>query len=105
MEPPDGIGSESIYRCALSGGFHDPVPHRVPLALTLAASTASAQTIGTFRWRTAPYCNVMTVTVTQVGSFYRLEGLTNSVAATRDSRSGASAWCSPTARSPSASPR
>ncbi len=44
------------------------------LALTLAASTASAQTIGTFRWRTAPYCNVMNVTVTQVGSFYRLEG-------------------------------
>jgi hypothetical protein len=44
------------------------------LALTLAATTVSAQTIGTFRWRTAPYCNVMNVTVTQVGSFYRLEG-------------------------------
>jgi hypothetical protein len=44
------------------------------LALTLAASTASAQSIGTFRWRTAPYCNVMNVTVTQVGNFYRLEG-------------------------------
>lgn len=44
------------------------------LALTLAASTVSAQTIGTFRWRTAPYCNVMNVTVTQVGTFYRLEG-------------------------------
>lgn len=44
------------------------------LALTLAASTASAQSLGTFRWRTAPYCNVMHVTVTQVGSFYRLEG-------------------------------
>jgi hypothetical protein len=44
------------------------------LALTLAATTVSAQTIGTFRWRTAPYCNVMTVTVTQVGNFYRLEG-------------------------------
>lgn len=44
------------------------------LALTLIASTVSAQTIGTFRWRTAPYCNVMNVTVTQVGAFYRLEG-------------------------------
>ena len=44
------------------------------LALTLAATTVSAQTIGTFRWRTAPYCNVMNVTVTQVGNFYRLEG-------------------------------
>lgn len=37
--------------------------------MTLAASTASAQTIGTFRWRTAPYCSVMIVTVTRVGSF------------------------------------
>jgi hypothetical protein len=44
------------------------------LALTLAASSVSAQTLGTFRWRTAPYCNVMNVTVTQVGSVYRLEG-------------------------------
>jgi len=44
------------------------------LALTLAASAVSAQTVGTFRWRTAPYCNVMNVTVTQVGSVYRLEG-------------------------------
>lgn len=44
------------------------------LALTLAATSVSAQTIGTFRWRTAPYCNVMNVTVTQVGNFYRLEG-------------------------------
>lgn len=44
------------------------------LALTVAATTASAQTIGTFRWRTAPYCNVMFVTITQVGNFYRLEG-------------------------------
>lgn len=47
----------------------------VVLALTLAASTVSAQTLGTFRWRTAPYCNVMTVTVTAVGSVFRLEGV------------------------------
>ena len=40
----------------------------------LAAQSASAQVIGTFRWNTAPYCNVMNLTVTQVGAFYRLEG-------------------------------
>lgn len=44
------------------------------LALTVAASTVSAQTLGTFRWRTAPYCNVMNVTVTAVGGVFRLEG-------------------------------
>jgi hypothetical protein len=45
------------------------------------ASAASAQTIGTFRWQLRPYCNVITVTITQVGSLYRAEG--------RDDRCGA----------------
>jgi hypothetical protein len=45
------------------------------------ASAASAQTIGTFRWQLRPYCNVITVTITQVGSLYRVEG--------RDDRCGA----------------
>lgn len=44
------------------------------VALGLWATPASAQTLGTFRWNTAPYCNVVFLTVTQVGSFYRLEG-------------------------------
>ncbi len=36
---------------------------------------ASAQTtIGTFRWQLQPFCNVVTITVTQVGSVFRLEG-------------------------------
>jgi len=34
----------------------------------------SAQTIGTFRWQVQPYCNLITVVVTQVGSVYTLEG-------------------------------
>ena len=36
---------------------------------------AGAQTIGTLRWQLQPFCNVLTLTVTQVGSTYRLEGL------------------------------
>ncbi len=35
---------------------------------------AEAQVLGTFRWRTEPYCNVMTVTVAQHGPAYTLDG-------------------------------
>jgi hypothetical protein len=44
------------------------------LSLSCLASSAAAQTIGTFRWRLDPFCNVLTLTVTQVGGMYRLEG-------------------------------
>jgi Chaperone of endosialidase len=49
---------------------------RVLLALVLAASgtSASAQSLGTFRWRTEPYCNVISVTVTPIGGVYALDG-------------------------------
>lgn len=54
---------------------------RSVVALTLTAlavaawpSTAAAQPLGTFRWRTEPYCNVITVTVTPVGGVFTLEG-------------------------------
>ena len=49
---------------------------RVSLILlsALAPAAASAQPLGTFRWQMQPYCNVVTVTVTQSGSVYRLEG-------------------------------
>lgn len=42
-------------------------------SLTLAAP-ASAQTLGTFRWNVAPFCNVLNLTVTQYGSVYALHG-------------------------------
>ncbi len=42
--------------------------------LAIAATSAAAQPMGTFRWQLRPYCNVITVTVTRVGAFYRLEG-------------------------------
>lgn len=49
---------------------------RVGLAalVLLAAPAAEAQPLGTFRWQLQPYCNVVTVAVTQNGSVYRLEG-------------------------------
>lgn len=58
------------------------------LMLTLATDLA-AQTIGTFRWQMQPHCNVVTVTVTQVGGSYRLEGVDDQCgAATRAAVNG-----------------
>jgi len=42
--------------------------------LCLLPAAASAQPLGTFRWRTEPYCNVVTVTVTQNAGVYTLDG-------------------------------
>ena len=35
---------------------------------------AAAQPVGTFRWQLQPFCNVVTVAITQNGAVYRLEG-------------------------------
>ena len=43
-------------------------------ALTLLPAAADAQSLGTFRWQLQPYCNVVTLAVTQVGGIYRVEG-------------------------------
>ena len=40
----------------------------------VVATPANAQTIGTFRWNVAPFCNVLNLTVTQHGSVYALHG-------------------------------
>ena len=37
-------------------------------------SRAVAQPLGTFRWQLQPFCNVVTVAITQNGPIYRLEG-------------------------------
>jgi hypothetical protein len=42
--------------------------------LVAGATDVSAQSLGTFRWRTEPYCNVITVTVTPIGGVYALDG-------------------------------
>jgi hypothetical protein len=44
------------------------------VAVSAAASPADAQTLGQFRWQLQPYCNVVTVTVTQMGAVYTLDG-------------------------------
>jgi hypothetical protein len=45
--------------------------------LAASAGTSAGQPLGTFRWQLQPYCNVLTVVVTQVGSVYRVEGTDN----------------------------
>lgn len=52
---------------------------RLALAILACAAwswpvTANAQSLGTFRWQMQPFCNVVTLTVTQIGGTYRLEG-------------------------------
>lgn len=44
------------------------------IALSAAPASSSAQSLGTFRWQTQPYCNVMTVTVAQQGDHYLVDG-------------------------------
>ena len=46
----------------------------VVVLLAGIAGTAAGQPIGTFRWQLQPFCNVVTVAITQNGAIYRLEG-------------------------------
>lgn len=40
----------------------------------LAPISTDAQVLGTFRWRTEPFCNVLNLTVTQSGAAFTLDG-------------------------------
>ncbi len=44
------------------------------LAAIVSPVVVSAQVLGTFRWRTEPFCNVLNLTVTQNGSAFTLDG-------------------------------
>ena len=44
------------------------------LCLALSSTSAYAQSLGTFRWQLQPFCNAITVTVTQQGAIYVLDG-------------------------------
>ena len=46
----------------------------VAVLLAGLGGRAAAQPVGTFRWQLQPFCNVVTVAITQNGSVYRLEG-------------------------------
>lgn len=43
---------------------------------------ASAQPLGTYSWQFQPYCNVMTVSVTQIGDRYTIDGIDDQCGAT-----------------------
>jgi hypothetical protein len=53
------------------------------LSAPFMPGSADAQPLGTFRWQLQPFCNVLTVTITQVGSVYRLEGRDDQCGAAR----------------------
>jgi hypothetical protein len=44
------------------------------LVALLAPEPAAAQALGTFRWQLQPFCNVVTLNVTQQGAVYTLDG-------------------------------
>lgn len=46
----------------------------VVLAMTRPAVHAQGTVIGTFRWQLQPHCNVVTVTITQTGAIYHVDG-------------------------------
>lgn len=69
---PSDNASMSVVRVVL---------HRLPLVLLLTVlgaahvATAQAQTVlGTFSWKLQPFCNTVSVQVTQEGATYRLAG-------------------------------
>lgn len=43
-------------------------------ALLLGVAPASSQPLGTFSWQLLPYCNVLTLTVSQVGGLFTMNG-------------------------------
>lgn len=53
-----------------------PVPTALLFTL-LAATSASAQVFGTFSWQMQPYCNLVTLTITQIPGGYTVDGSDN----------------------------
>lgn len=44
------------------------------VAIAIGAASPAAQTLGAFRWQLQPFCNAVTVTVTQQGGVYTIDG-------------------------------
>lgn len=66
-------------------------------ALLLAgpAADATAQTLGTFKWQLEPFCNVVTVTITQQGAVYALTGTDDQCGAARTAATTGTAFLNP----------
>ncbi len=52
-------------------------------AVSLTALAAEAQPLGTFTWQLQPFCNVVTVNVTQQGAVYTMDGYDDQCGAAR----------------------
>ena len=56
-------------------------------AMVFSASAVEAQSLGSFSWQLQPFCNYLTVTVTQQGSLYTLDGYDDQCGARKGRRS------------------
>lgn len=67
-----GMGALSVSAVCL--GRPRTLAMAAGLAMTLLALPATAQPLGTFTWQLQPFCNRVTVSVTQNGGVYTLDG-------------------------------
>lgn len=61
----------------------------------MAATPASAQVLGTFRWQFAPYCNTVTLTIQQVGGQFTVSGFDDMCGAARSAPASGTAHLNP----------
>jgi hypothetical protein len=59
-------------------------------------ASASAQSLGTFSWQLAPYCNIVTVNVAQAGAIYTLSGYDDQCGAAERAAITGTAFVNPT---------
>lgn len=67
----------------------------VVLLVTGLVVPASAQTLGTFKWQLEPFCNVVTVTITQQGAVYALTGTDDQCGAPKTAAISGTAFLNP----------
>lgn len=65
------------------------------LGLLAGAASASAQTLGTFAFQQSPYCNVITVVITQNGATYTVDGADNQCGAAQQASATGTAFLNP----------
>lgn len=65
------------------------------LGVLLHGSTASAQVFGTFTWQMQPYCNQVTLTITQIPSGYTIDGFDDGCGAPKQASANGQAHINP----------